>query len=287
MVSKELPTKIKAGAKPKKEGFSWRIYSLVFVILIGCVLVIGRLYGLQVKAHAFYQEMADNQHMLREKILPSRGQIFLQERYGVFPAAVNRNLATVYAVPKEIEDFRKVALELSPILSMDKGELETKLSKENDFYEVLKRKLSDDEEAKVKNLNEKGVYLAQESWRYYPGGNLAAQAVGFVGYNEDSIEGRYGVESYFEDELKGSSGVLEQERDTGGRWISIGAQSVTPAQDGDNLYLSIDHIIQFKAEMALKSAVERHSADGGKIIIMDPYSGKDPGHGIRTVVQSE
>lgn len=243
--------------------------------IIACVLLVGlRLFGLQVRAHDFYRQMADDQHMLRQKIFPSRGEIYLQEKDSLFPAAVNQELATAYAVPREIEDPAVVAEKVSNILAIDKNETLGKLSKKDDLYEVLKRRLSDQEENQIRDAEIKGVYLAQESWRSYPGGALAAQTLGFVGYNGDLIEGRYGVENYFEDDLKGNFGVLEQERDTGGRWISIGSKSLIPAQNGKDIVLTLDHVIQFKAEMALQNAVRRHGADSGKIIIMEPYSGR-------------
>lgn len=257
------------------ESFStWRIYGIVIFILVSVALVFFRLYSLQVKAYSFYREMADDQHMLREKIFPNRGEIFLSEKDGTFPAAVNQKMATAYAVPREIENVDEAVSQVSQILSLDKQELNSKLSKQDDWYEVLKKKISPEEEKRIKDLNAKGIYLTEENWRYYPGGSLAAQTLGFVGYNEDRYEGRYGLEREFEDQLKGSFGELTQEKDTGGRWISIGSKSITPAKNGENIVLTLDHVIQFKAEMALKSAVERHQADGGKILIMEPYSGK-------------
>lgn len=265
----------KADTKSSASGLSnTRIYIIIFVIGLASALVVFRLYSLQVKAYAFYRAMADDQHKLVEKILPNRGEIFLTEKDGVFPVAVNKKMAMAYAVPREVEDPASVARQVASALGIDEKEVNDKLSHQDDWYAVLKRKLSPEEEEKIKGLNLKGIYLTEESWRYYPGGNLAAQTIGFMGYNNDVIEGRYGIEKQFENQLKGDYGLLEQEKDTRGRWISIGDKSLTPAKNGEDLILSLDHVIQFKAESALKSAVQRHSADSGKIIIMQPETGK-------------
>jgi cell division protein FtsI/penicillin-binding protein 2 len=254
--------------------FTLRVYLLLFFIFTCVVLIVARLYFLQVKAYGYYQDMADNQHLLRQKIMPKRGEIYLKEKEGFFPAAVNRQLPTIYAVPREVEAPEEAAEKLAAILSMDKNEILQKVSKPDDLYEVLKKKLSLEEANRIGQEKLKGIYLSDESWRYYPGGSLASQVIGFVAYNENELQGRYGIERSFEEKLKGSAGILEQERDTGGRWISIGAKSITPAQNGVDIVLSLDHIIQFKAEAILKSALQKHQADSGKIIVMDPTDGK-------------
>lgn len=251
-----------------------RIYTVIGLILVCGGLVFLKLYSLQVSAHQEYMEYADNQHRLREKILPLRGEIFLREKDGLFLAAINRELSTVFAVPDEIEDAEYVAVKISKILDLEDDQVERKLAKKNDLYEILKRRLSEEEVDKIKEADIKGIYLESEKWRYYPGDQLAAQVIGFVGNNGESLKGQYGIESFFEENLKGSGGMLEQERDTFGRWISVGTKSITPARDGDDIVLTLDHVLQFKTELALKNAVERHGADSGKIVIIEPYSGK-------------
>ncbi len=255
---------------------TWRVRSIAVVVLVLCLVVFIRLYLIQVKAYSHYRSLADDQHVISAEIFPGRGEIFLQEKDSLFPVAVNRDLATAYIVPREIDQTKinYLSERISQILSLDKGKVFNKLSKKDDVYELLKRRLSRDEASQIKEIQEDGLYLLPESWRYYPGNSLASQIIGFVGYKEDSLEGIYGLERYFENDLKGSSGLLEQERDAGGRWISIGEKNLRPAKDGNNLILTIDHIIQFKAEMALRNAIKKHSADGGRIIIMEPYDGK-------------
>jgi cell division protein FtsI/penicillin-binding protein 2 len=64
--------------------------------------------------------------------------------------------------------------------------------------EILNEETAD----KIKSLNIYGVTLSTDKWRFYPGNKLAAQSIGFVGYNGDKLAGRYGLERYYEDVLK-------------------------------------------------------------------------------------
>ena len=266
--------------KNEKDSFSglpvWRIKFIAFIAFIFCFSVIVRLFFLQVKAYSFYRSLADDQHLENSEILPKRGEIFLQEKDLLFPVAVNRDLPTAYLVPREIDQAKILDLseKISRILSLEKNEVFEKISKKDDVYELLKKRISKDEATQMAEIKEKGVYLMPESWRYYPGENLASSVIGFVGYKDENVEGIYGLEKYFEEKLKGTKGFLKQERDAGGRWISVGEKELYPSKDGDNLILTIDHIIQFKAEMALRNAVKKHNADGGRVLIMNPYDGK-------------
>jgi len=140
---------------------------------------------------------------------------------------------------------------------------------------VIKKKASSEEVDKIRQAQLKGVHFENEKWRYYPGNELASQEIGFLGYNDKGEPvGRYGVEQYFNDVLSGQSGSLEEDSDVAGRWISVGKRLMQQATDGSDLILSLDQTIQFKTELALKNAIKKHGADGGKIVIEDISTGK-------------
>jgi cell division protein FtsI/penicillin-binding protein 2 len=181
-----------------------------------------------------------------------------------------------YAVPKEVneENISKTATAISQIFSLDESEVLEKLKKKEDMYEVLKHRLSDDEIDKANEANFSGIHLADESYRYYPSAELAAQLVGFVGWSGDFFGGRYGIEASSEDELRGREGNIFHSRDSVGRQIMIGEKEIQEAQNGTNLILTIDHIIQYETEKILKSAVEKFQADDGSIIVMETKTGK-------------
>ncbi len=253
-----------------------RIYFLIFFVGVCGFLVLARLYNLQVKKAFLYRALADNQHEIKTEIPSKRGEIFLKEKEGFFPVATNQKMATIFAVPNEIdkESADDLAEKLSQILGQEKEIIFQKITKEKSNYSLLKRKITQEEKEKILAVKTKGIYFFEEDWRFYPAGELASQVIGFVGYQDDRLEGMYGVERHFEEELRGEKGILEQEKDAGGRWISIGKKNVIPAKNGADIYLSIDRVIQFKAEMILKNAVDFHEAEGGKLVVMDPQNGK-------------
>jgi cell division protein FtsI/penicillin-binding protein 2 len=250
-----------------------RIYVLVFFVLAGVASVIFRLYSLQVSAHGYYQELASDQHKMYEDLVPKRGEIFAKDGSGYYPVAVNKDLSLVYAVPREVEDPRSEARDLAGILQVDENEILGKLSQSDGWYAVIKHKVENSQVEEIKRRGIKGIYFSPETERFYPAGNFASQVVGFVGSDGQKTVGRYGLEAYWNEELQGRPGSLEQERDTGGRWISIADKQLKPAQDGANLYLTLDHTIQYRAEMAIKKSVEKFQADRGTIVVMDPKTG--------------
>ncbi len=259
----------------REKTFKNRINILSFLVLSLFGIVFFRLYFLQVKSYDYYKEQADRQHFFQSTLEPKRGGIFLSEGSGLLPVATNKEMFTAFAVPSILDDESAEVLsyKVSEILDLDREKVYSRLLKKGDAYEPLKRKISEEEVFKIKELDNEGIQLESESWRYYPNNSLAAQVVGFEGYKNDKKSGLYGVEKSYNDLLLGEKGWLKQEKDAGSRWISIGERFISPAQNGNDLVLSLDYAIQFKAELTLKNAIEKHRAEGGRIIVLDPYSG--------------
>jgi len=252
---------------------NFRIYILIFFILTAVAMILFRLYTLQVLAHSYYRELASDQHKIFEDLIPKRGEIFVRDGDSYYPVAVNKELNLVFAVPREVENPRETARQIAPILELDERELEEKIDNRGGWYAVLKHKVDEDKASQIREKKLKGIYMSPEDERFYPGGNFASQLVGFVGSDGNKVKGRYGLEAYWNKELEGSEGRLEQERDTGGRWISISEKVMSPAEDGADLYLTVDHTIQYRAEMAIKKALEKFKADSGSIVILEPQTG--------------
>jgi len=253
---------------------SWRVYVLAFAVLFAGLMIIGKLYTLQVLARDDYRDIADRQHQMSSPIAAQRGEIFMQDEVEPYPLAVNQALQMAYAVPREMEDGRAVAKALAPVLGLDERELDGKFSKSDDMYEVVKKKLSDDEVAKIRELKLSGIYLQPETYRYYPGGELGAQLVGYVGSDGKDYRGMYGLESFWEQELRGKEGMLKQKGDSRGRWISVSDREVNPAQNGDDLILTINHTVQFEVEKILRSSLEKYDAESGSVVVMEAKSGR-------------
>lgn len=255
----------------------WREYFFIGVIIISFLIVALRLVNLQIFNHSIYIALAEGQHELYEKLIPKRGEILVKDKFSTapYPLATNRDYFLVYLVPENIPSDKKeyATKELGAILELDKQEILDKANKPNDPYEPIKHKVEESIANKVKDLNIPGVRIMPETWRFYPENDLAAQLLGFVGFSGDKKIGQYGLEKEYENILEGKEGFLELERDTAGRWISIGKRNIVSAIDGSDLVLTIDHSVQFFAEDKLKQTIEKHQADSGSVIVMDPKTG--------------
>ncbi len=267
--------------RKKKKKISGKKYVSsvrIFIVIVAIVILIGtifsRLYWLQVERHQYFSDIASRQYSHKKELLPRRGEIMFKERDSLIPAAVNKDMPTIFIVPNEVVDKERTVQRLSDILDLDVEVVRQKVFKENDPYEIIKKKTSKSECSKVKEEKLLGVYFQQERWRYYPGNGLASQTLGFLGYSDKGVVGRYGVEQQFDEILSGEKGFVEEDSDARGRWISIGKRIINPSMDGSKLVLSLNPTIQFKIETALANAVKKHGADGGKIIVIEPKTGK-------------
>lgn len=261
----------------KKEGGAhigqWRIRVLhATVFFVGAVLI-SRLYFIQVMSHAKWIAMAENQHSAFQELAADRGEIYMHDGEGRYPLAVNREYQMVFVSPRDVVEKDRVALELSLALGVDALVIRDKLERPNDPFEIIKKRLSDDEVARIKELNLKGVALLPEKYRYYPAGELASQVVGFASLGEKGGAGGYGIESSEDDRLRGAGGTVSQEKDAGGRWIPLSDRDVVSPQNGDSLVLTIDRVIQYETEKILKNSVEKYQADSASAIVMDPKTG--------------
>jgi cell division protein FtsI/penicillin-binding protein 2 len=214
---------------------------VLFVFGLSLVLV-GRLVSLQVVQHEAFASRAGAQQSISRSLPAERGEIFLSDRGEPYPLAVNRQYSLVYAVPGEMHDRLRAARDLSQALDIDEVVLNEKLSKENDPFEILKHRLSDEEVDRIRALHIGGVFLLPEIFRYYPGFDLASQTVGFVGMQDDRYEGRYGIEASFEDTLKGEVGFVSNERDASGRWIPLAGKAFSAPEHGASVVLTIESI---------------------------------------------
>ena len=187
----------------------------------------------------------------------------------------------IYADPTIIENPQDTANKLSDFLDLPRQSLTKMLSRTPIRYVPLKHKLPPDISEKIKNLRLKngkrlpGIGLLPEQWRFYPESSLAAHIVGFVGY--DKI-GQYGIERQFEEEndniqLAGVNGKLLVDRDPQGNQIVVGDKVVTPAQDGDDITLTIDRVIQNFVETELASQVKSVKGESGQVIVLNPKTG--------------
>jgi cell division protein FtsI (penicillin-binding protein 3) len=238
------------------------------------VLICGRLVWLQVIHHKDYVERAARQQQRTFEVAPRRGILYDRNLHEL---AMTTLADSVYAVPSEIEgDIKRevVATALAKVVHTDPTDRFTsahqilaRLNASRNFAWVA-RKLAPAEVARVKALNLKGVYFQKEFKRFYPNSQLAAQVLGYVGTDDNGLGG---MERKFDRDLHGVPGRMLTALDA--RRHVLDSQERDP-DPGQNLVLTIDENIQFMAERALDSALERTHALNGTVVVQDPYTGQ-------------
>ncbi len=180
--------------------------------------------------------------------------------------------------PAEGEEAPTPTPELSPEeqLQQLKDQLHNKFNQKTDPYEPFLRphEVLDDEFYKF--LDEKkfpGIVLEEEEIRIYPEKELGAHVVGYVGFQDEQRIGRYGIEGFFDKLLKGDLGWFSGERAGGGGLIGVAANEFRPAQDGSDVVLTVDRVVQSYIEEELKSGVEKYGAERGSVLVMNPKTG--------------
>lgn len=255
---------------------TWRVTALFLLVLMLFAIVSVRLYNLQFISHQRYTETALAQHTSSHTIEAERGEIYCidDSEEGLYPVAINKTYPMIYVSPKDVEDAGAVVSLLSSVLEMERANIEKKIEDTSDPFEIIARRVSKDTAQIILDEGLSGVHSLKEKHRYYPGETLASQTIGFVGSDGERYKGRYGVEASWDDILSGRSEMVSQMRDAGGRWLSIAGRAFEGAQDGSDIVLTIHHPIQYEVERVLKEAVEKHGADSGSIIVMEPDTGK-------------
>ncbi|PIR05644.1 hypothetical protein COV56_01740 [Candidatus Kuenenbacteria bacterium CG11_big_fil_rev_8_21_14_0_20_37_9] len=260
-----------------------RVGLLLVVFFIIAFVIAARLFQLQIIRGDYYSMLASGQYRLDREILQSRGEIYIYDgdNGNLSPLAINRKLSLVYAVPSEIKNPEYTADILAGILEPKEefgyelvGKIFDKIKKENDPYEPIWHRANDDQAAAIKAENLIGIYFSPEWERYYPLKEAGAHVSGFLGHSTYKREGQYGIEGYFEDELAGESGKLLGAKDVSGIMITIDEEDVKDAEDGDDIILTIDKVVQNKAYEIIAGATYDYEAENGSIIVIDPMSGK-------------
>jgi len=256
--------------------FQGKISIIHFIFIILFLFLGYRLYNIQIEQNLKFANEAEALHDTTT-ILPSeRGLIYFQDKNKEYTAvAINKKYNTLYAIPKEIENPEETSKFLSEIIPLSYEEIFSRLSKTDDPYEPLIKKVEDDDFNSIKNANIEGIYLGEEDYRYYPLGSSAAQVIGFVGETEDGlIKGRYGLESYYDTILSGKKGLFTGIKDAFGRLIRSNFSEEEKAVEGISIETTIDKNIQFATDKILDDLIKYREASKGTIIVMEVKTGR-------------
>ncbi len=323
--------------KIKAHNSRWRL--IVAIVFLFSGSLVYKLFSLQIGQCDMYTAMAANQQQISSQLKPERGKIFVTEKVNgvekLYPIATNKDLAVLYAVPKDVVNPRELAEKFYEFF--DKARIEEELSKTasgteqaattshetiltaylkrfdkpGDVYEPLEgkkintetllklyaflgstststltaanleitnarvfiKKTSGDASSTAVQLKIPGLGFDLENFRYYPENEIASNVLGFVSYTNGEGTGKYGLEEFFNEDLFGKYGSLKSEKGGQGSVIIVNDREYVKPVPGSDLILTLDRNVEFVACEKLKETVDRLSAEGGSVIVINPKTG--------------
>jgi stage V sporulation protein D (sporulation-specific penicillin-binding protein) len=243
----------------------------VFLIALTC-----RVGWLQIVKGSEYQKLAFEQQNTNRQIPPKRGTIY--DRNGK-KLAISASVEQVVINPRQVressKDIEKTAEELAEILDL-KVENVLKKIRKNTGYEIIKRRIDkeigDQVRKWAKDNKLSGVFVDEDTKRYYPNNNLAAHVIGFTGADNQGLNG---IEAIFDDYLKGVPGKILTGSDAVGNKLPFGEEKRIDVQNGLDIVLTIDESIQYFAQKALEKAIADNTVlNGAAAIVTDPRTGE-------------
>lgn len=262
------PHKGRRGKRPSaRPAKSNRHVVLLVLFLVAFAAVAGRLMWVQVVSAPALTRKATAQRLKDIELPPRRGTIY--DREGE-PLAVSIAARTIFAAPNQIDDKAGTAAALASTLGGEEAAYLEKLQQDSGFV-YIERKVDKGRADELEQLKLKGIGFLDDYKRLYPSGELASQVLGFVGVDDAGLAG---IESYYDELLGGTPGVVLGERDPQGRPIPGGIQKILEPQHGGDIVLTIDKDIQYEAQVEIAKAVKKWKAKSGSVVIMNPQSGE-------------
>ncbi len=252
---------------------------LIRVLLALCfILIVARMYDLQIISHQKYVDLAMSQQTMQNTIFAKRGEIYMMDGDNTTPVVMNEKVYTISVDPfllrsKGGQELKEDEAKIDQLVQGYAVNTWDKVfANEASRYAVIAKNVPYERAKQIKEAKITGVYAQGSTKRVYPEGDLAAQVLGFV--NADG-KGQYGIEGSLNKELTGVNGILKTVKDVNNIPLTIGKNNVrVPAQDGKNVVLSIDRNIQKKTEDAIKATIEKFHITNASAVVMNPRNGQ-------------
>jgi cell division protein FtsI/penicillin-binding protein 2 len=250
-----------------------RIKIVSFFIIIFCLILISKLFLVQVVHSNTYSQTADRQYSTPSSDIFERGSIFFNGKSGNLVSAAVQTLGYKVAIDaSKINDGENVYQLLSSIITLDHDTFILKTQKKSDSYEEIIHKISKEQADNISSLKIPGVSIYKEKWRFYPGEKLASHTLGFVGYKGNELAGRYGLERFYDS-------VLSRGKDN--PYVNFFAEVFSNINDSifndgvgsGDIVTTIEPAVQGLLEKKLNDVSTMYQTDSIGGIIMNPVDG--------------
>lgn len=258
----------------------WRRTLIVLIVMValGFGLIVVSLIRLQLVDGAELQKAAVDQQLRDTTISAQRGTIYDRN---MKPLAQSATVWKVVLAPayidKDDETLRRnISTGLADILGLDAEDI-YKRTEGTSYYDVLKTKVETDVKDRLVQFIEENdlgntIQLQEDYKRYYPFGSFASTILGFTGTDG---QGLAGLEAYYDEYLSGTAGRLVTAKNAVGTDMPFQYEQKVEAQDGYNLVLTIDEVVQHYLEQALEEGVENNKVENRATgIVMNVNTGE-------------
>lgn len=248
-----------------------RIKITLWIVILCFVLIIGKVFYIQVISYGKLNEYANNLWSRNLPIEADRGLITTSDGKVV---ADNLTTVSLVFIPNQIEQDKKeeIAVAIAKILDCEVSAIREHIFKSSSIERVHPegRRLNYEQADQIEQLGYEGIYLVKESKRIYPYEQLLCHVLGYVGIDNQGLSG---LELQYDDYLTGAAGSIQYYSDAKGQKLQLAENYVEPT-DGMNVELTINYEIQSSMERELDNAMEKYNADGAWALAMDPNTGE-------------
>ena len=245
-----------------------RIFALVAIFCVVCFLLVFRLFFIQVLSSEKLQKMAQDQWTRSLPIFAQRGEILDTNGQSLAKSESTYNL---YSRAREIKNPSLTAEKIAGVLNKKFATIYDKVSDKSASEILLATNVSTEDAIKITKANLSGVYLTENSKRYYPFGNLCTQVLGFT---TSDNQGQAGLELYYDQILKGKNGWAMVQSDLTGVSLENKLDEFLPAEKGSTLELTIDVNLQKIVEKQLEIIMVEQKAKSASGILMNAKTGE-------------
>ncbi|OHV12227.1 peptidoglycan D,D-transpeptidase FtsI family protein [Kushneria phosphatilytica] len=246
----------------------WRFRVMVALVLLGMLVLAGRIVYLQVLDHQFLQGQGDARTLRTEEIDAHRGMIVDSEGS---PLAVSTPVITLWANPQQLPRDPVQLTRLAQALGEPASKFIDRVNRYRDKeFMYLRREVTPQPANKVLDMDIPGVYGRHEYKRYYPAGEVVAQLIGITNIDD---HGQEGLELAYDRYLTGSPGQRRVLKDRRGHLVRD-LHLIKEPHPGGELKLALNLRIQYMAYRELKAAVQEHHAEAGTLVMMDAHTGE-------------
>ena len=246
----------------------YRLTLIFFLLVFG--LIISRLFYWQIVRAQELSALGQAQYDQQVTMPAQRGEIKTSDDFAI---AADKLAYLVYVNPKVVKDKDKEADDLGKLLDIKSATISALLSKDK-FWVPIKSRVDNGVKEKIEKENLSGVGFQEQTVRFYPEASMAASLLGFVGKDENGADkGYFGLEGYYDRQLRGKDGLALVVHDASGRPILAKMNDSTVKVDGRDLILHIDRRIQFTLDQELKAGIDKYGAQSGMAVVVNPKTG--------------